>query len=186
MSDTEVQLGCTLKTQNIIHTSAFGFILVSLSLNIVSIFGASWLDFDGSTSGFRDNHVYFGVARNCWKMPDKSYCKYRDDLFRFKYLTSKEGMCLQGCVCAGIHTRFRVFKSESHFHGFFLKMIPSFFYLFIAVVLDVVFFQLVVSSLCYLVAVNCILLLFHWKDEEKIGLRKCSSVLSVLLTTIGG
>ena len=91
MSENEVQLGCTLKTQHIIHTTAFGFVFMSLSLNIVSIFGASWLHFDGSTKRFPDNHVYFGVTRNCWKTTDGGYCQYRDDLFRFKYLTSKEG-----------------------------------------------------------------------------------------------
>ena len=91
MSENEVQLGCTIKTQHVIHTTAFGFVFMSLSLNIVSIFGASWLHFDGSTKRFPDNHVYFGVTRNCWKTTDGGYCKYRDDLFRFKYLTSKEG-----------------------------------------------------------------------------------------------
>lgn len=92
MSDSEVEIGCTLNKQQIIHTSAFGFVFVCLSLNTVSIFGASWLQFDGSTSQFPENHVYFGVSRNCWKTSEGSYCKYRDDLFRFKYLTSKEGM----------------------------------------------------------------------------------------------
>jgi len=66
---------------------------ICLLLNLLCMFGASWLHFDESTERFKDHHVYFGVARICRTMLNKRNCHFRGDLFRFKYMTNRNGVC---------------------------------------------------------------------------------------------
>ena len=89
--DADIEKKKKIKPMVVLQIIVSSITFICLLLNLLCLFAASWLHFDQSTGRFKDHHVYFGVARTCRIMFNKRKCYFRNDLFRFTYMTNRNG-----------------------------------------------------------------------------------------------